>query len=132
MSADVAEVAPVFQWLLTLALLALVATLSLTPNYPGGNRSIIGRVVAATPARLQKLLHVLFYATLAATLWWTLETMTASRIMRALLALGIPVSTGVVLEALQSRIPGRFAASSDVVLNGVGAGLGLAIAVMMI
>ena len=76
-------------------------------------------------------MHVATYAILAVLWMWTLESV-ESRIVRTALAIIATVGMGAVLEWHQTRVPGRFGTIFDVLLNTLGALVGLAIALLLL
>ena len=74
--------------------------------------------------------HVACYATVAALWAWALEAIGAQA-LRIVLALVIAVALGAVLEWYQVSIPGRFGTLTDVLLDTLGAVLGLLVALLL-
>ena len=101
-----------------------LAILSLTPDRadPGGSAFVW--LVHITPTMLQKTLHVVFYAGLTVLWVWTIR---ASMAVRLAAAFCIAVAFGVLLEWLQVYVPGRFGSLMDIIVNAVGALIGVAI-----
>jgi VanZ family protein len=115
---------------ITLAFMIALLVLSVIPSraQPGGSGFIW--LVAVTPPLLQKTLHVFLYAILTLLWAWTLEAVdwiTA----RLLVPIALAVVFGALMEALQAFIPGRYGTLYDVMLNALGAGAGLIIALMV-
>jgi hypothetical protein len=125
------SVPAVARWGITLVFAALVVALSVTPGVarPGDNAFVW--IVVNTPAPLQKLMHVVVYATLALLWMWTLESI-ESRLVRITLVIVATVGLGAVLEWHQTSVPGRFGTIFDVALNTLGALVGLAIALFLL
>ena len=123
-------VAPAFRWVLTLAVTALIVVLSITPGEGKAGDSVFVWLVVNTPAPVQKLMHVACYATVAALWAWALEAIGAQA-LRIVLALVIAVALGAVLEWYQVSIPGRFGTLTDVLLDTLGAVLGLLVALLL-
>jgi len=109
---------------LTLCFMALLMLASLVPGRPGPGGFAFTRLVAKTPAPLQKVLHVCLYGVLALLLLWTLEGIQSSA-YRFLASFIIAVTFGTAMEWCQTRVPGRFGTLYDVALNAAGAALGL-------
>lgn len=101
-----------------------IAILSLTPDRsdPGGSTFVW--LVHITPSTLQKSLHVVFYAGLACLWVWTIRAPAAIRLGAGFC---IAVATGALLEWLQIYVPGRFGSLLDVIINTVGALVGVAV-----
>ena len=112
------------RWGVTLVFAALVIALSITPGVarPGDNAFVW--LVVSTPAPLQKLMHVVVYATLALLWMWTLASV-ESRAVRITLVILITVGLGAILEWHQTRVPGRFGTVFDVLLNIIGTLIGI-------
>lgn len=119
------------RWVVTLAFAGLIVALSVIPGIarPGDNAFVW--IVINTPAPLQKLMHVVVYAALALLWIWTLESI-ESRSIRITLAIIVTVGLGAVLEWQQTRVPGRFGTIFDVLLNTLGAAVGLIIALLIL
>jgi len=124
-------VPPAYRWLFTLALIMLVIVLSVTPGVPRPGDSLFEWLVINTATPVQKLLHVVIYALLAMAWMWSLASVD-SLAGRLLLSLLLTVMLGVVLEWCQTMVPGRFGTLSDVILNAIGAAIGLAIAALLL
>ena len=112
--------------LLTLALMALIAMLSLTPDAPQPGDDAFAWLVHVTPTALQKSVHIVSYAALAGALAWALRPID-SMIARLAVAFVIAAGFGALMEWLQLSVPGRFASVYDIMLNAIGALVGLAI-----
>jgi VanZ family protein len=76
-------------------------------------------------------LHVACYAILAALFFWALAAV-KSQLLRVLLVFVVVVSLGMILEFLQTRIPGRFGTLLDVLLNIFGTLIGIASALLLL
>ena len=112
------------RWVVTLAFAALVIALSVTPGVARPGDSAFVWLVVNTPAPLQKLMHVVVYATLALLWMWTLASV-ESRAVRITLVILVTVGLGAILEWHQTRVPGRFGTMFDVLLNVIGALIGI-------
>ena len=113
-----------FRFLIAVVAVAIIVVLSVTPGYSRADSSIFSWIVTTTPTPVQKLLHVIAYAVLALLWAWALESI-SSRMLRLLLAFGIVVFIGAMLEWYQTRVPGRYGTLLDVLLNAAGAVAGL-------
>ncbi len=120
-----------YRWLATALLVAALVAVSVVPARSQPGDTVFEWLVWVAPMPLQKVMHVLLYGLLAFLLAWALENV-ESRWTRYALALALSVSLGAVLEGLQTRIPGRFGTLGDVLLNGGGALLGLALALVLL
>jgi len=115
---------------ITLSFMAVMLGLSIVPGEAQDSDSFFIWAVAATPTLLQKTLHVLFYAVLTVLWAWTLEVM-QSVYLRLAVAVCVAIGFGILMEWAQIYIPGRFGALGDVLLNALGAFLGLGLAVLL-
>lgn len=122
---------PAYRWLITLAFVAIVIVLSVTPDKSQTGDSMFIWLIANTPTLLQKFMHVFCYALLTGLWVWTLETI-ESRVLRLVLALLLAVSLGGILEWYQTKVPGRFGTIVDVLLNAAGAVIGLVLAFLIL
>jgi len=106
---------------LILALLttAVVVLLSVLPGS--------APIIQAVPEGVQKAMHLVAYAVLAALWSWTLVPLGQAPLDRSVLALGLAVSIGGLLELVQRYRPGRYGSWSDVIRNAAGAAVGTAI-----
>ncbi len=120
-----------YRWLATALLVAALVAVSVVPARSQPGDTVFEWLVWVAPMPLQKVMHVLLYGLLAFLLAWALENV-ESRWTRYALALALSVSLGAVLEGLQTRIPGRFGTLGDILLNGGGALLGLALALVLL
>ena len=111
----------------TLILTAAIGVLSLTPDreYPGTSAFVW--VVHLTPSLVQKTLHVLLYAALSVAWFSTLRSIESLK-ARYPVAFVVSVGYGTLLEWLQTFVPGRFGSLNDVLLDTIGALLGLVVA----
>jgi hypothetical protein len=125
------SVQPIYRWLITLSFLASVIVLSITPGKNQVGDSVFVWLVVNTPSVLQKCLHVACYAILAALFFWALAAV-KSQLLRVLLVFVVVVSLGMILEFLQTRIPGRFGTLLDVLLNIFGTLIGIASALLLL
>lgn len=112
------------QTLFTLALMALIATLSLTPDTPQPGDDAFAWLVHVTPKPLQKVLHVASYGALTVALVWTLGRRGGAA--RGAAAFVIATGFGALMEYLQLFVPGRFASLYDIGLDAIGALIGVA------
>jgi VanZ family protein len=106
---------------LSLALLATAVVVGLS-MLPGS--AVIIRVV---PKRVQKAMHVVAYAILAALWSGTFLFLGLEPLRRCALAAGLAGSMGALLEYIQRYRPGRYSSWSDVARNALGAVVGAAI-----
>ena len=121
----------IYRWLVTLVFVGIVVILSVTPGRFQTGDSVFVWLVANTPTLLQKIMHVAVYATLALLFMWTLESI-ESRLIRIALALVFAIGLGVILEWYQTMVPGRFGTIADVLLNVLGAIVGLVAAIFLL
>lgn len=119
------------RWVITLALVAAVIVLSVTPGHARSGDSVFVWLIAATPTPLQKFMHFLVYAGLAWLWAWTLESI-EHRWLRLAIAFALAVGLGAALEWYQTRVPGRFGTLLDVLLNSAGALAGLIAALLLL
>ena len=122
---------PAYRWLVTLALVALVVVLSVTPGIEQPGDSVFGWLVANTATPIQKAMHIVVYAALALVWMWTLATI-ESIPLRIALTLVFTAGMGAALEACQTRVPGRFATILDVILNALGSVVGIGLALLIL
>ena len=123
---------PIFlRCFITLAFVALVIILSIIPGEGEIGDSIFVWLVATTPSLLQKFLHVTCYAVLTFLIAWTLEQF-GSLLFRLGFSFTLAIAMGVFLEWYQTMVPGRFGTFGDVLLNGLGALVGLVLAVFLL
>ncbi len=124
------SLAAIYRWLITLVFVGIVVVLSVTPGRYQAGDSVFVWLVANTPTPLQKIMHVAVYMALALLLMWALETV-ESRTSRIAWTLVLTFSLGAVLEWYQTMVPGRFGTIVDVLLNAVGAIVGLVAALLI-
>ena len=122
---------PLYRWLLTLAFVAIIVALSVTPERGQQGDSIFAWLVTHTAPTLQKLLHVAVYAALAMLWMWTLDDV-RSQVLRIALTLLLTVGLGAALEWYQTRVPGRFGTVVDALLNALGAIGGTVLAIIVL
>lgn len=120
-----------WRWVVTLAFIALIVVLSVTPASGRTGDSIFVWLVVSTATPLQKLLHVAIYAVLSILWLWTLADI-PSRPLRVALSFALSVGLGTALEVHQTSVPGRFGTITDVILNAIGAIIGLAAAIVLL
>ncbi|GAB7012078.1 VanZ family protein [Halolamina salina] len=102
------------RWL-PIAVVAVVLAASFVPG--GGGGGTVG------PVGVDKLLHVLGYAALAAASLFAIR----SRTLRTMLAVLVVVTVfGGAVELLQGFVPGRTVSGLDLVADAVGAVAGVA------
>jgi VanZ family protein len=101
-----------------------MAVLSLTPDEQNLSDSAFVWLLQWTPKLAQKLLHVCFYALLTVSLTWNFRCIGSSR-GRLLTSLGTALGFGVLMEYLQTFVPGRYGSATDVLLDAVGCVLAL-------
>jgi VanZ like family len=117
--------------LVTIVLIAAIVALSVVPGRAQPGDSAFVWLVSVTPAPLQKLMHVVAYATLALLWMWTLEKI-GSLPLRIALAFTISVGIGAALEWYQLSVPGRFGSLTDALLNAAGTTIGLVAAFFLL
>ena len=88
-------------------------------------------LLAHTPTLVQKIMHIACYAAVAALWVWTLEALESS-VLRVSLALTLTIGLGIFLEWYQTMVPGRFGTIVDVILNAIGAMVGLLMAIFLL
>ena len=111
---------------MTAVLLVTIFVLSAIPVGPTPRFGILGQLVARTPPSAQKVLHVVFYATLAWLAWEVMRSFGRSPWSAASIAFVAAVGYGCLNEWCQTFIPGRFGTVRDALLNALGAAIGLA------
>jgi len=119
------------RWLITTAFAILVVIVSVTPGRDQAEDSIFVWLVVNTPTLMQKLMHIVVYASLAFLLAWSLESI-GPRPLRLAIALLLAIGLGAGLEWYQTSVPGRFGTLLDVLLNAGGALLGLLVVVIVL
>ena len=115
---------------LVIGFMVLLTFASLVPGRSEPGATLFIRLVAKTPTLLQKVLHVCLYGVLVLLLVWTLDSL-QSRALQFLIPLFVVLAFGSIMEWCQTKVPGRFGTLSDVVLNAVGAALGLLAAALL-
>ena len=120
-----------YRWALTLAFIAFVVGLSITPGVERPDDSLFSWLFTNTAPLPQKVLHVVTYAVLGALWMWTLAGI-ASRPARIALSLSLALVLGIVLEWYQTTVPGRYGSIADILLNSLGAALGIVIALFLL
>ena len=128
---QILNISPVYRWMITLALVAFVVVLSVTPGIERPEDSIFSWLVWNTSTPVQKALHIIMYAALALAWMWTLSAI-ESMPVRIALTLVLTVGLGAGLEAYQTRVPGRFATITDVILNTLGSVVGVILAAILL
>jgi branched-subunit amino acid transport protein AzlD len=116
---------------LTLFYIALLMLLSLIPGHHKTGDSVFIWVVANTPTLIQKFMHVCLYGVLVLLLVWTLDGI-QSKTYRYLIAFVMTVAFGAAMEWCQTWIQGRYGTLYDVVLDTLGAALGLLAAIFLL
>jgi len=76
------------------------------------------------PSLLQNLVHIPAYGLLAFLWRWCLNAYVKAR-TAVVLALVLTIGFGIFQEWYQTFVPGRYGSVSDVVLDGIGAFMGL-------
>lgn len=120
-----------YRWAATLVFIGFIAALSIGPGISRPGDSLFAWLVVNTATPVQKVMHVAVYALLMFLWVWTLESID-SRMTRIALALSLTIGLGIVLEWYQTTVPGRFGTIFDVLLNGIGALIGLLAAVLLL
>ena len=120
-----------YRWALTLAFIAFVVGLSITPGVERPDDNLFSWLFANTAPFTQKVLHVVTYAVLGALWMWTLAGI-ASRPARIAVSLSLALVLGIVLEWYQTTVPGRYGSMTDILLNGLGVALGIVIALFLL
>ena len=120
-----------YRWALTLAFIAFVVGLSITPGVERPDDNLFSWLFANTAPFTQKVLHVVTYAVLGALWMWTLAGV-ASRPTRIALSMSLALVIGIALEWYQTTVPGRYGSVTDILLNSLGAALGIVIALFLL
>ena len=120
-----------YRWALTLALVALIVGLSITPGVARPDDNLFSWLYAGTPPPAQKVFHIIMYALLAFLWMWTLASIESTRV-RLGISLLLTLGLGITLEWYQTRVPGRFGTLVDVLLNAFGAVIGILAAILVI
>ena len=108
--------------------LILMALIFLTSSIPATRQPIdlsLTGLLAWVPPSLQNTLHVPAYALLAMLIGRALRLWTLSVAAAGILAFATATAFGVFDEWHQLSVPGRYGTATDVVLNVVGAALGI-------
>lgn len=113
--------------LITLGVMGAVFFASAVPGRAQAGDSAFVWLIAATPAPLQKALHVCVYAVLTVLWAWTLDNL-QSKTLRLVLPIAFAISFGALMEWYQTKVPGRIGSLLDVALNTAGAIMGLLLA----
>jgi VanZ family protein len=116
----------------TAVYMLLLLVLSLTPGHAQPGDTGFSWLIQATPKLLQKSMHVVCYAGLAALCMWTLQPHVRHKASLYALSLLIPLVYGGGLEWGQTAVPGRFANIMDLLLNGLGALIGFVLAAFVL
>ena len=116
--------------LITVAFMVALFLLSSTRPDANLSTSPIVWLAARTPRRIQKAMHVLLYSVLAWLCFAALEPLDVTLLLHGVLAFTIAAGFGAFNERYQTRVPGRYGSLGDVLLNSVGAVLGLLIAAL--
>ena len=119
------------RWLITLAFVALIVALSVSPGKSQYGDTVFVWIVEHTPSLVQKIMHVVCYAAMTALFAWSLESID-SLIARLLLSVVLALVLGTALEWYQTMVPGRFGTIVDAMLNAIGALLGLLVAMIFL
>jgi hypothetical protein len=120
-----------YRWIATVLFVAVIVGLSVTPGVDRPDDSLFSWLFANTAPPVQKVLHVVIYAVLAALWMWTLAGITSMPV-RIGLSFALALALGVVLEWYQTTVPGRYGTMTDVLLNTLGVVLGLAAALFLL
>ena len=120
-----------FRWIVTILFVGFVIGLSITPGIEQPNDNLFSWLYAHTSSPVQKALHVAAYALLGFLWVWSLGSIESVPVRLAVSFL-ITLGLGVTLEWYQTTIPGRFGTIVDVLLNALGALLGLLAAFLLI
>jgi hypothetical protein len=120
-----------YRWLATLAFIGIIIALSVTPGVERPDDNLFSWLYINTSTPVQKALHIISYAVLAALWMWTLAGITS---IPARLATSFALSfcLGIALEWYQTTVPGRFGTVTDVILNTIGTIAGLILAVLLL
>ena len=125
------DIPMLYRWLVTLAFVALIIALSILPGRAEPGDSVFSWLVVNTAPPVQKAMHVAIYAALVVLWIWALEAV-GSRALRALLSVILAIGLGALLEWRQLYVAGRFGTLTDVLLNSVGAVVGLILAIVFL
>ncbi len=108
--------------------LMLMAFISLTSSIPATEQPtdlLVPTLLAWVPPSLQNALHVPVYALLAMLIGRALRLWPLSVTAAVVLAFTTATVFGIFDEWHQLSVPGRYATATDVLLNAVGAALGI-------
>jgi len=120
-----------YRWGLTLAFAAFIVGLSITPGLERADDNIFSWLFANTAPLAQKVLHVVTYAVLGVLWMWTLAGINSTPV-RIALSLMLAIVLGVALEWYQTTVPGRYGSITDILLNSLGAALGIVVALFLL
>ena len=120
-----------YRWVVTLLFVGFVVGLSVTPGVERPDDNLFSWLFANTAPLVQKVLHVVTYAVLAILWMWTLAGI-ESLPHRMALSFVLALVLGVALEWYQTTVPGRYGSITDILLNTVGAVLGLVVALFLL
>ncbi len=119
-----------YRLIVTLGSMVVIFGLSSIPGDPRPEDSAFVWLVAKTPSFIQKIGHLVSYGGLSWLWFWTLEGVLIRPHYRIVAAFLIAAGFGAFNEWYQTHVPGRFGSVVDVILNSVGAALGLLIALL--
>lgn len=108
--------------------LAYMAGIYVLSSVPGDIRpedAALLQILAFVPPKIQNVLHIPLYGLLAWLWCWSLGAWPARGSMVYVAALALTLGYGLFDEWHQSWVPGRYASTWDMIMNGVGAALGL-------
>jgi len=128
---ELPDIPLLYRCLVTLAFISVIVALSILPGRAEPGDSVFSWLVANTAPPLQKAMHVASYAALVVLWMWALEAV-GSRTLRALLGVILAIGLGALLEWRQLHVAGRFGTLTDVLLNSVGAVVGLILAIVFL
>ena len=120
-----------YRWIITLAFVAVLVALSVTPGVSRPDDDIFAWLYANTSTPVQKAMHISAYAMLTLLWMWTLSSI-ASVWLRSLLAVLLSLSLGIALEWYQTQVPGRHGTIADILLNTAGIVIGLVAALILL
>lgn len=118
------------RWLLLVVYAGVLVGLSIAPGPEQPGDGAFRWLVANTSAPLQNGLHVFTYAVLSLMIVWSLGNSMTSR-QRIVYAMIAATLFGAGLEWFQLSVPGRFGSIADIMLNTLGAVLGVVIAILL-
>ncbi len=114
-------------------ILMFMGALYILSAMPGPTRPddwVIVQLLAQTPPMVQKILHVVLYGGLSWLWFWVLEPLPVRLHFHLLAAFLIAAGFGALNEWNQLHVLDRYGSLTDVLLNSMGAGLGLLVAVL--